>query len=431
MKEDFLKRLKDYFPGREAEFLNKLTQPSSRAFIINTDKAQKEAVLKEVDFAYEQSQLNPLAYKHNNDNIGKSLAYEAGLIYPQDEESSLPVSFVENEQVKLVLDLCCAPGGKAIDYLTLNQNCLLIGNDVSYKRATILSSNFERLGLDRTIVTNKRCEDFAELLYESCDLVILDAPCSGEGMMRKYPELLAEYDLNKVFEMAAIQKKLLEVAYRCLKRGGQLLYSTCTYALEEDEEQISSFLLRHADMHLVPLKMECGSKLPGTIKLSILNDTEGQFMALLKKDGELKDIRYRLLKPVKERAVEEFIRENTDLKEYYLYRDGDRFYLSLIPLPDLSYNVLRYGIFAGTLVNKRFEPAHSLYRANGLRQSFKYVLELSDEQLAEYLAGLQLNDDRVGNHYYLVCYHGVALGFGKGVKGVLKNKFPKGLRRMI
>lgn len=154
-------------------------------------------------------------------------------------------------------------------------------------------------------------------------------------------------------------------------------------------------------------------------------------MALLKKDGELKDIRYRLLKPVKERVVEEFIRENTDLKEYYLYRDGDRFYLSLIPLPDLSYNVLRYGIFAGTLVNKRFEPAHSLYRANGLRQSFKYVLELSDEQLAEYLAGLQLNDDRVGNHYYLVCYHGVALGFGKGVKGVLKNKFPKGLRRMI
>lgn len=431
MKEDFLKRLEIYFPGREQEFLAKLKLPASRAFIINTDKADKEEVLSQIPFSYQQSKLNPLAYKHNNDNVGRTVVYEAGLIYPQDEESSLPVSFIDHRNVKLVLDLCCAPGGKAIDYLNLNKECLLIGNDVSYKRATVLSSNFERLGLDRTIVTNKRCEDFVKLLYESCDLVILDAPCSGEGMMRKYPELFEEYDVNKVYEMAAIQKELLEVAYRCLKRGGQLLYSTCTYALEEDEDQIVDFLNSHEDMKLVPLGPAFASKIDGTIKLSLLNDTEGQFMALLKKDGEIKDIHYRLLKPIKEKAVDDFIKDNLDLEDYYLYKDGDRFYLSLMPLPDLGYNVLRYGIFAGTLINKRFEPSHCLYRANGLRKHFRYVLELNDEQLKQYLAGLQIDDSRAKNHYYLLCYHGHSLGFGKGVNGVIKNKFPKGLRRMI
>ena len=429
--ELFIKRCREYFEDDCSEFLNQLEKPCTQAFFLNTKKADKEKIFDLIDFEYESSPLTDQSFYHKCENIGKTRAYELGLIYPQEIAASLSSLFIDTENIETVVDLCAAPGGKTINALNrLDEDVLCISNDVNHNRALTLSSNLERLGLDNVIITSKKSEDLADQLEGFADLVILDAPCSGEGMIRKYPQILDEYSLSNIEQLSKIQTKLLNEAYTILNEGGQLLYSTCTYAFEEDERQVSDFLSRHPDMKLMKIDMRSSSKLPGTVKLSPLNNTEGQFIALMKKDGIKKDISLKYLKPVKEKLVDEFINENLDLKEYYLYKNNDHFYLSLRPLPDLKYSTLKYGIYAGEIINRRFEPNHNLYRANSLIGKYRYVYELDSREYNAFISGNEFKAD-LDNHYYLLAYKGMALGFGKCVNKTVKNKYPKGLRRMI
>ena len=183
-------------------------------------------------------------------------------------------------------------------------------------------------------------------------------------------------------------------------------------------------------MKLIKIDMRSSSKLEGTVKLSPLNNTEGQFIALLKKDGIKKDNSLKYLKPVKEKLVDDFIRENLDLDEYYLYKNNEHFFLSLRPLPDLKYNTLKYGIYAGEIINRRFEPNHNLYRANSLKGKYRFVYDLNDKEYDSFISGNEFKAD-IDNHYYLLTYKGISLGFGKCSNKAVKNKYPKGLRRMI
>jgi len=187
-----------------------------------------------------------------------------------------------------------------------------------------------------------KCDQLGEQLEGTADIVILDAPCSGEGMIRKYPEIVETYSLENIRKLSELQKELLEDAYRILKRGGRLVYSTCTYAFEEDERQIADFLTAHPDMSLLPMKQRGSSRLEGTVKLSPLDGTEGQFYCLMKKDGKQDTKHIKELKTVQNRLVEDFIRDNLDLDEYFLYSLRDQFYLSLRSMPDLKKNVIRY-----------------------------------------------------------------------------------------
>ena len=215
-----------------------------------------------------------------------------------------------------------------------------------------------------------------------------------------------------------------------LKQGGQLVYSTCTFAFEEDEDQIASFLEKHNDMKLIPIEMDSVSKLKGTVKLSFLDHTEGQFFALLKKDGENSSSHLKEMKTVKDKIVEDFIRENLLLDYYYLYKNNEHYYLSLKPLPDMKGNVLRYGIYLGDLIKKRFEPSHHLYRANSLKGKYRYTYDLDEQQYNDFVSGKEMKAN-LDDHYYQLTYKGIALGYGKCAKGTIKNKYPKGLRRMI
>lgn len=436
MKQDFFVRAKEYFGDRYDEFVSLIDKDAKHGLVLNTAKAGESEILDIIDFDIERSGLCNDAYFHSCSSIGKTKAYELGLIYPQDVESAMPVSMFKDSCGRIILDLCSAPGGKSIDMLNKchkegNDDVLLIANDISYKRATILSSNFERLGLGNTIVTCKDTEDFTKYLYERCDTVILDAPCSGEGMIRKYPEILDDYSVEKIQELAALQSKLLDVAYQCLKPGGQLLYSTCTFAKEEDEYQVQSFLDRYEDMILDDIGDAHSSSLPGTVKLSFLDGTEGQYMAIMHKKGKDTRRSIKCLRPCRNALVEKFVADNLTVDKYYLYSDGDKYYLSLTELPDLGKNVLRTGIYAGEIVNKRFEPSHAFYRANQLKPFYRFVYELNDDEYERFVSGQELFSESVGSHYYCVCYKNCSLGYGKGVNGTLKNKYPKGLRRMI
>ncbi|MBP1529538.1 MAG: RsmF rRNA methyltransferase first C-terminal domain-containing protein [Erysipelotrichaceae bacterium] len=431
MNEVFEKRVKEYFGDKSDLFMSCMKEPCTQAFFINEAKAVPETIFSLIDFPYSESKLSKESYYHNHDNIGKSKAYELGLIYPQEIAASLTSKYVDPTGIHLIVDMCAAPGGKSINILNRVKNdVLLISNDVSHNRASILSSNLERLGFDNVIVTNKKCEDLARQVADQADLVILDAPCSGEGMIRKYPEILDTYSIANIESLAKTQSQLLEEAYQMLKQGGQLVYSTCTFAFEEDEDQITSFLEKHNDMKLVLIEMDSVSKLKGTVKLSFLDHTEGQFFALLKKDGESNSSHLKEMKTVKDRIVEDFIQDNLLLDHYYLYKNNEHYYLSLKPLPDMKGNVLRYGIYLGDLIKKRFEPSHHLYRANSLKGKYRYTYDLDEQQYDDFVSGKEIKAN-LDDHYYQLTYKGIALGYGKCAKGTIKNKYPKGLRRMI
>ena len=431
MNELFVKRAEEYFADESQSFLKLLAEKPTQGFFLNTRKAGKDEIDDLLDFEYHRSQLTDDSYYHNEENIGKSIAYELGLIYPQEIAASLTTKFIDRKDVKIVVDMCAAPGGKTINVLNrLDPDVLCISNDVKHDRSLVLSSNLERCGLDNVIVTSKDTAKLADELQEKADIVILDAPCSGEGMIRKYPEILEDYSLKNIDSLARLQSELLQDAYKLLAPGGQLIYSTCTYAFEEDEDQISSFLEKNSDMSLIPIDLPSSSKLPGTVKLSPLNDTEGQFFALMRKKGIKNDMNLRYLKPVKDRTVEDFLQENLILDEYYLYKNNDRYYLSLMPLIDLKNNVLKYGINIGEIRNRRFEPNHNLYRANSLRGLYRYRYDLNEEEYTRFISGNEFRVD-LSNNYYLITYKGHSLGFGKCSGGIMKNKYPKGLRRMI
>lgn len=429
MNKEFLERVKLYFKEDADKYLKAMNKPLTQAFFLNTNKNSKEKIFDLIDFKYDKSNLTDSSFYHFEDNIGKTKAYELGLIYPQEIAASISSKYIDYSNVKTIVDMCSAPGGKTINVLNkANKDVLCICNDVSYSRCQILSSNLERLGLDNTIITNKKCDELANQLENYADLVILDAPCSGEGMIRKYPEILDDYSINNILSLANIQKELLEYAYKILKGNGQLIYSTCTYAFEEDEEQIKDFLDKHSDMHLIELENNYASTLKGTIKLSPLNNTEGQFICLMKKDSNENTTFIKELKSVKEKLVDDFINNNLDLDNYYLYKNNEHYYLSLSPLIDLKNNVFRYCIYVGDIVNKRFEPSHSLYRSNTLINKFKYVYELNDEEYTKYIEGYELKAN-LENNYYLITYKTNSLGFAKCSNNQLKNKYPKGLRR--
>ena len=431
-KELFFDRAKKYFGEDYEKFVSLINEKPKTAFFLNEKKANKEDILKILDFDYKESPLTKTSFYYLNDNIGKTKVYELGLIYPQGVESSLETDFVLKDNIKTVIDLCAAPGGKTINMMNkLADDVLFVANDVSYKRASVLASNLERLGLSNVLVTCLKPDSFLNKYSEKFDLVILDAPCSGEGMIRKYPEILDEYSEENINSLALIQEDLLEVAYSILKKGGQLLYSTCTFAFEEDEMQIEKFLIKHKDMKLINLDIKNNhSILKGAIKLSFLNDTEGQFVSLLRKDGEFIKTNYKYLKTVKNNVVEKFIRDNLDIKDYYLYCENDKYYLSFIPLLDIKKGVLVYGIYLGDLIKDRFAPTHSMYRSNLLKNKFKYIYDLNDKEYFEFVEGKELKLS-LSDNYYLLTYKGFACGFGKCSKGALKNKYPKGLRRVV
>lgn len=430
MNQLFVSRIRSYFKDDADKLLELLKQKPTQGFFLNTNKANKDTILSLLDFPYEESNLNSNAYYHNENSISKNISFELGLIYPQDVESSFSSTFLDSINPNIIIDLCAAPGGKTINVANIFKDATIISNDISHSRSLELSKNLERLGLTNVSITNKDPKDLVKLLKGNADLVILDAPCSGEGMIRKYPEILDNYFLSNINHLAGIQKELLENAYDLICQDGYILYSTCTYAFEEDESQITSFLNNHSDIELIKLEFNNNySTLEGTIKLCPLNNTEGQFFALLKKNSNSGSSKIKNLKPIKEKIVDDFILKNFNFNSYFLYKNNDDYYLSFKPLFDLGKNTIRNGIYVGSLINKRFEPAYTLYRSNELQSKFNFVVDLDEREYLDYVKGLEIKKD-VLNNYYLITYHNLSLGYAKASGGILKNKYPKGLRRL-
>ena len=364
---------------------------------------------------------------------GKSPEHVTGLIYSQEPAAQMVAQVAHPHEGMRVLDLAAAPGGKSTHLLSyLNNTGLLVSNEINNKRSKILVENIERFGAKNVLVTNESAERLAKVFSSYFDLIVLDAPCSGEGMFRKQP------DAMDYWSCAALQREILEDAVKMLANGGELVYSTCTWAPEENEE-IVAWLLDEFPLELVDLPkingMTPGIDYPETARMYPHRfKGEGQFVAKFRFVGEHK---LPKLKPARSNLTadqrslwQSFQKEHLKIElKGDLQTFGDQLYLLPLGLPDLSkIKIARNGLHLGTFKKKRFEPSFALGLA--LQPSeVKNKLELSQQDFEVYVGGetLQIKQS-LPNGWYQLIIHGNGLGFAKLANQTLKNYFPKGLR---
>ncbi|MEG0367328.1 MAG: RsmB/NOP family class I SAM-dependent RNA methyltransferase, partial [Coprobacillus sp.] len=315
MNELFEKQMKELLKDQFNEFINSLSKPQVKSFYLNP---LKENVLKYLNRDYISPHVvvkDGYYYDYENYQLGKSPLFSCGLYYIQEPSAMLVSHFLDIKHDDYVLDMCGAPGGKTCSVASkLSNQGLMITNDIVSLRAKILSENVERFGLKNTIVTNCDPVSFTNSLPEFFDKIILDAPCSGEGMFRKSDQAIETWSIDKVQECAYIQRNLIDAAMQLLKPGGQLMYSTCTYNTIENEEQVQ-YLLDHYDCSLIPLEkthgMCVGINMSEVVRLyPHCYNGEGHFIALIQKHGEASNNKYNALKPSiskdNQRLVEDF-----------------------------------------------------------------------------------------------------------------------------
>lgn len=375
-------------------------------------------------------------YYAEGERPAKHPYYHAGLYYLQEPSAMSPAATLPIAEGDRVLDLCAAPGGKTTQLAArLNGTGLLLANDISAGRAKTLLKNVELAGIRNAVVLSETPQRLAERLPGFFDKILVDAPCSGEGMFRKEPEMVKSWDAGMLDFCRKEQAAILEACAPMLKPGGMLLYSTCTFSAAENEKSIGDFLQRHEEFSLVPIKKAhgfaaglppyegCARLYPHKIK------GEGHFLALLRKDGgdAARDIlpeqgeRTKTMEPFFDFAGE--VLRELPRGLYKIYGDG----LYLLPegTPKLEkLRVLRTGLLLGTLKKGRFEPSQAFAMAldaAAVRRAADFPLE--DERVIRYLKGETVSAEGAEG-WTLVCVDGFALGWAKLQKGRLKNKYP-------
>ncbi len=386
---------------------------------------------------------------------GKHPYHEAGVYYIQEPSAMAPVAYLDAKPGERVLDLCAAPGGKSTQIAAgMKGQGILISNEINPTRAKILSENIERMGIRNAIVTNESPSALSHIFVNYFDKIMVDAPCSGEGMFRKNAEAQTEWSLENVTMCAKRQQEILESAAIMLKPGGRMVYSTCTFSPEENEKTILEFVSQHDEFYIEdterfggmtggnPLWCEpTNADMKKTIRLWPHKvNGEGHFLAVLRKRGSLPtespESRYGLEKgiPVQEyKECMEFCKQylNFELEGIFV-RFGDNINLLPTGAPSLHrLKVLRAGLQLGTMMKKRFEPSHSL--ALALKpEEVTYTVNLSSDEktVYNYINGQTFESDGEKG-WYLICVDGYSLGWGKMAGGIMKNHYPKGLRKIL
>ena len=414
---DFKEHLRKYLSEEDINSLiASFKGKEHKGLILNPNKMSEEKLLKLFP-NIKKHPIVPNAFLYDQDEygMGKTIYHDEGCYYIQDPSASLVSYFLNPKEDEQVLDMCAAPGGKSVQAsLLMNQKGILYSNDLSFKRAEILLSNVERMGLGNVVVLST---DLSEIkgLGNSFDKIILDAPCSGSGMFRRSEEMKDDWTYEKVIKASHIQKDLIMLAYSFLKEGGSLIYSTCSYSYEEDEEVVQ-YLLDNSDAKLIALpdnEMFYHSNMQEAIHLFPNRYIgEGHFIALIHKPGVL---------------------SKNKREEYHLSKKGvskgeskviNHFYLPMQPIDRLINIALRPGLFTYSEISNKKIISHHYSHFLGSENSYC----LNDEELKKYLHGesLSILDNK---NYSLVSYDGNNVGVVNKVNNILKNLYPKGLRR--
>lgn len=429
---NFLESLKNHFDETTISALDhSLSEKERHCLLLNRKK------IAVIDFQSRFPNLSPhpfidgaFYYDKETYDFGKSILHAGGTIYIQDA-SAMMVSYLLSPKIgETCIDLCAAPGGKSVGAsFLMEQNGPIVSNDISFPRAKELSSNIERLGLGNVIVTSSNVKDLASFYGETFDNVILDAPCSGSAMFRKNEAAKEDWSEEKVLSCAKTQSELLEYAYRLLNRGGKLIYSTCSFSYEENEANVIAFLKNHEDMEIVSLPDSPYFYRPKEVKESIyllphLFPGEGQYIALFRKKGaSVIEVNKKLPKRENNKDIHKLLAEYGIEDPYIASYNSSSYYLPCpFPFPPSS---LRIGVkIRGE--EKDHIPDYAL--SHYLPSSFSIPLSLEDTK--KYLRGETL-PTKEKDGLVILSYLGTNLGFGKIVKGTIKNHYPKGLRKNL
>jgi NOL1/NOP2/sun family putative RNA methylase len=447
LPEDFKIRMKHILKEDYENFLNTYSREPFKAIRVNTLKVSLENFIDISPFKITGSvPWEKRGLYINDEKPGRHPYHEAGLFYVQEPSamSVIPCAGIEKNQK--VLDLCAAPGGKSTQAAAdLNSTGLIVSNEIDGKRAKILSQNIERMGITNAVVTNNSPSELEKYFKSYFDRIIVDAPCSGEGMFKKEKAALSNWSLENIEGCSIRQGAILDSAAKMLKAGGYIAYSTCTFSLEENEMVIDRFLKLHKEFEIIEIEKKHGFRggftentysmnlnfaarlLPQNIK------GEGHFIALLrKKDGSC-EIPRLLVSNAKSETIKdyyEFCSQNlNETLNDRLYISGDNLYCLPDGLCDIKgLRILRAGLFLGTFKKNRFEPNHAFALALKKENAKRIINLKSDEDgIISYLKGNTLNV-KEDNGWCLVCVDGFSTGWGKISSNIMKNHFPKGLR---
>lgn len=426
---NYLNKMKELLKDEYDDYINSFNLPSFHGLRVNTSKINVNDFINIFPYKLERIPWTSDGFYYKDEEISKHPYYYAGLYYIQEPSAMLPAEVLNIEENDIVLDACAAPGGKSLKLLNkLNNTGLLISNDISTSRANALLRNIERQGFTNYYVISEDVKKLEDKYKNTFDKILLDAPCSGEGMFRKDPSLIKSWEERGNKYYSDIQKDLIISCLNMLKDGGQLLYSTCTFDESEDEDVVRYALDTFDSLSLVDIKMydgfvkgkdNIGVKLfPHKIK------GEGHFVCLIQKGSKKENniIKDKIIKPDNE-FINKYI--SKEFKNGQFKNINNNLYFMPIFNND-GIRTLRSGLLIGEEKNN-FNPSQAL--ALSLKESeFKNIinLDIDDIRVDKYLKGETINIDSDINDYVLLCVNHFPIGFGKLNNGILKNKIDKG-----
>ena len=453
LPEKFLSRMEAMLGKEFPAFLQSYDFPRKFGLRVNTNKISVEEFLEISPF-----HLEPIPWIDNgffydeNDRPSRHPYYFAGLYYLQEPSAMTPANRFSVNPGEYVLDLCAAPGGKATELgAKLQGNGFLVANDISNSRAKALLRNLELFGIKNSMVTNETPAKLAKYFPEFFDKILVDAPCSGEGMFRKDPDVAKTWDETRPEFFGKLQREIATQAISMLKPGGELLYSTCTFSPIENEGLISFILENFPEIELLTLDDYEGftkgcpdwgnkdNRLKKCIRIFPHHmEGEGHFLALMKKNGFSVSSRITpTTKPDKtsKKLLDEFFKNMSQPLDFNRIdiRNENVYYLPEADTASLKgIKFLRNGLFLGELKKNRFEPSQPFAMSLQM-EDFHNIINLSssDERVMRYLKGETLilsEAEAPQKGWHLVCTDGFPLGWGKVVGTTLKNKYPAGWR---
>ena len=407
LNKDEIKKLIDSLSLKEEKsvYLNTLKMTENE-FLKHFPNVKKHPVVK-----------NGYLYDKNEYELGKTIYHELGCFYIQEPSAMLVANFLDAKPSDIVLDLCAAPGGKTIQTaIKMNNQGMIIANDLSKERANVLLSNIERLGISNTVVTSLDFETQYDKFINYFDKIIIDAPCSGSGMFRKSEEMKNDWSYEKVLKNAAIQKKLILLGYKMLKPGGTMIYSTCSYSFEENEEVIEHFL-KNTNGILFPIPSFNGEyrspKFKETVHLFPSHfQGEGHYIAIIKKPGELTENKFEKV---------QFIRKENGKGSL---PQTEIFQLNHSLPKNFEKLCLRPGLLLETKIKDKSIPSHHFARC----ENNLIKLNVGLFNLLGFLNGATFIES-VPDGYYCIRYENYNVGVCHVVDSVVKNLYPKGLRK--
>lgn len=442
MPEPFLEEMKRVLNREEFEkLLESFEEKPNRAIKLNLDKINEKKFEQRVSFLVSKNPYIEGSY-YIEEKVGNHPYHHAGLFYVQEPSAMLPPLLAPIKSDFKILDLCAAPGGKTMALSNQVPNGFVLANEMNYNRAKKLLSNIERLGLRNVVVSSMNSKSLKNIYKEYFDVILIDAPCSGEGMFRKDEVARRDWSKEKVKDLCLVQKELLEDSVSMVKENGYLIYSTCTFSLEENEMQIVNFLKKNS-FELIDIS----SKFNDVTKKGINVDSnyltektrrcypflygEGQFMALMQKRGYdgSKNVKNHFvdLSDYEKQIVNDFMKANLLKTDYIIkkYQNNIVVLPNKIEIPKMS--LLSCFVKMGEIEKNRFIVHHQFVKAYGNDFKNKCELTINDQRIISYLKGEEIVA-QVEDGYGIITVDGYPLGLYKAKNQKLKNHYPKGLR---